>query len=36
MQEYERTVTTVANSYVRPRVDRYVKNLQAKLAAARA
>jgi len=34
MQEYERTVTTVANSYVRPRVDRYVKNLQAKLAKA--
>ena len=34
MQEYERTVTTVANSYVRPRVDRYVKNLQAKLAQA--
>jgi N-methylhydantoinase A len=34
MQEYERTVTTVANSYVRPRVDRYVKNLQAKLAEA--
>ena len=34
MQEYERTVTTVANSYVRPRVGRYVKNLQAKLAAA--
>ncbi|MCP5472127.1 MAG: hydantoinase/oxoprolinase family protein [Sinobacteraceae bacterium] len=32
MQEYERTVTTVANSYVRPRVDRYIKNLQAKLA----
>jgi N-methylhydantoinase A len=32
MQEYERTVTTVANSYVRPRVDRYVKNLKAKLA----
>ena len=31
MQEYERTVTTVANSYVGPRVDRYVKNLQAKL-----
>ena len=31
MQEYERTVTTVANSYVRPRVDRYVKNLRAKL-----
>ena len=32
MQEYERTVTTVANSYVRPRVDRYVSNLKAKLA----
>ncbi len=31
MQEYERTVTTVANSYVRPRVERYVKNLKAKL-----
>src|ERR1043166_6877086 len=27
MQEYERTVTTVANSYVRPRVARYVSNL---------
>jgi N-methylhydantoinase A len=32
MQEYERTVTTVANSYVRPRVDRYVSNLKDKLA----
>jgi N-methylhydantoinase A len=32
MQEYERTVTTVANSYVRPRVQRYVHNLQTKLA----
>jgi N-methylhydantoinase A len=32
MQEYERTVTTVANSYVRPRVDRYVRNLKDKLA----
>jgi N-methylhydantoinase A len=32
MQEYERTVTTVANSYVRPRVARYVRNLQEKLA----
>ena len=31
MQEYERTVTTVANSYVRPRVQRYVKNLTARL-----
>ena len=33
MQEYERTVTTVANSYVRPRVQKYVKNLQTKLEA---
>jgi N-methylhydantoinase A len=33
MQEYERTVTTVANSYVRPRVARYVRNLQEKLSA---
>lgn len=32
MQEYERTVTTVANSYVRPRVAKYVHNLQTKLA----
>ncbi len=32
MQEYERTVTTVANSYVRPVVQRYVKNLTSKLA----
>lgn len=31
MQEYERTVTTVANSYVRPRVSRYVRNLTTKL-----
>lgn len=31
MQEYERTVTTVANSYVRPRVARYVSNLQTML-----
>ncbi len=31
MQEYERTVTTVANSYVRPRVERYVRNLTTKL-----
>ncbi len=31
MQEYERTVTTVANSYVRPGVQRYVSNLTAKL-----
>ncbi|MGH8137526.1 MAG: hydantoinase/oxoprolinase family protein [Steroidobacteraceae bacterium] len=32
MQEYERTVTTVANSYVRPRVAGYIANLQAKIA----
>lgn len=31
MQEYERTITTVANSYVRPRVAKYVQNLQRKL-----
>ena len=32
MQEYERTVTTVANSYVRPRVEGYIRNLEAELA----
>ncbi|HSG90362.1 MAG TPA: hydantoinase/oxoprolinase family protein [Pseudomonadales bacterium] len=31
MQEYERTVTTVANSYVRPEVSRYIDNLQREL-----
>ena len=31
MQEYERTVTTVANSYVRPRVAKYVANLKTKI-----
>ncbi|WP_439106010.1 hydantoinase/oxoprolinase family protein [Congregibacter sp.] len=31
MQEYERTETTVVNSYVRPEVARYVNNLQAAL-----
>jgi N-methylhydantoinase A len=31
MQEYERTVTTVANSYVRPRVQAYVRNLHREL-----
>ncbi len=31
MQEYERTVTTVANSYVRPRVQTYIHNLKARL-----
>lgn len=33
MQEYERTVTTVANSYVRPKVANYVRNLERELAA---
>jgi N-methylhydantoinase A len=32
MQEYERTVTTVANSYVRPRVETYIQNLSRELA----
>jgi N-methylhydantoinase A len=31
MQEYERTETTVVNSYVRPEVSRYIDNLQASL-----
>jgi N-methylhydantoinase A len=31
MQEYERTETTVVNSYVRPEVSRYVRNLQRSL-----
>lgn len=31
MQEYERTVTTVANSYVRPRVAKYLANLKSKI-----
>jgi N-methylhydantoinase A len=31
MQEYERTLTTVANASVRPVVSRYVKNLREKL-----
>ncbi|MFZ5608277.1 MAG: hydantoinase/oxoprolinase family protein [Pseudomonadota bacterium] len=31
MQEYERTLTTVANSAVRPTVARYVKNLKKEL-----
>ena len=32
MQEYERTLTTVANAAVRPVVGKYVANLRAKLA----
>ncbi|ORM25982.1 hydantoinase/oxoprolinase family protein [Williamsia sp. 1135] len=31
MREYERTLTTVANSYVQPEVSRYVRNLDATL-----
>lgn len=31
MQEYERTLTTVANSFVRPGVSRYVENLHSEL-----
>ena len=31
MQEYERTETTVVNSYVRPEVSKYINNLQAAL-----
>ena len=33
MQEYERTLTTVANAAVRPVVGKYVANLRARLAA---
>ena len=32
MQEYERAITTVANSYVRPKVQYYIDNLAAELA----
>lgn len=31
MREYERTLTTVANSYVRPAVSRYISNMAAEL-----
>ena len=34
MQEYERTLTTVANAAVRPVVGKYVRNLRARLAEA--
>ncbi len=33
IREYERTLTTVANSYVRPTVSRYVTNLEGELRA---
>ena len=29
--EYERTLTTVANAYVQPRVARYISNLEKEL-----
>ncbi len=32
MREYERALTTVANSYVQPQVARYVRNLSSQLA----
>ena len=32
MQEYERTITTVANAYVRPVVETYVRNIKFELA----
>ncbi|HEY9476345.1 MAG TPA: hydantoinase/oxoprolinase family protein, partial [Mycobacteriales bacterium] len=35
MREYERTITTVANSYVQPQVARYVGNLDRSLRAER-
>ncbi|MFQ5547824.1 MAG: hydantoinase/oxoprolinase family protein [Woeseia sp.] len=31
MQEYERTITTVANSYVRPRVASYIHNIKGEI-----
>jgi N-methylhydantoinase A len=31
MREYERTVSTVANSYVQPQVERYVRTLDRRL-----
>ncbi|HVA59441.1 MAG TPA: hydantoinase/oxoprolinase family protein, partial [Mycobacteriales bacterium] len=31
LREYERTITTVANSYVHPQVSRYIANLAGKL-----
>ena len=34
MQEYERTITTVGNSYMRPSAEKYVKRLRTELSAA--
>ncbi|WP_417562867.1 hydantoinase/oxoprolinase family protein [Microbacterium sp.] len=33
MREYERTLTTVANGYVRVQVGQYIRNLESKIAA---
>ena len=33
LQEYERSVTTVTNSYVRPKVETYINNLESELLA---
>jgi len=32
LREYERTITTVANAYVQPQVDHYMRHLESKLA----
>jgi N-methylhydantoinase A len=34
LREYERTITTVANGYVRPQVARYISNLSRELGSA--
>ena len=31
MYEYERTETTVVNSYIRPVVSKYIRNLEGEL-----
>jgi N-methylhydantoinase A len=31
LREYERTITTVANAYVQPQVERYMKHLESQL-----
>ena len=33
MYEYERTETTVVNSYIRPVVSKYIRNLEGELVA---
>ncbi|MHB8190833.1 MAG: hydantoinase/oxoprolinase family protein [Ferrimicrobium sp.] len=34
LREYERTITTVANAYVQPQVDHYMRHLETQLTAA--